>query len=90
MINSLYHELSWTPNYNTYHHAQEVIPYGDGALGENLGSLCRQDSQNICLGYTFVAKNIPLNILSLPKISRPYTVSGENIPFNRPIQIFSE
>ena len=62
-------------------------PIGGGALGENLGSVCRQDSQTVSLEYTFVAKNIPLNIHILPKITRHYTVSGGNIPFNRPIRI---
>ena len=33
---------------DTSHQAQEVIPlYGGGALGENLGSVCRQDSQTL-------------------------------------------
>ena len=31
----------------------------------------------------------PLNIQISPKITRPYTVSGINIPFNRPIQIWT-
>ena len=29
---------------------------GGGALGENLGSMCRQDSQTLSLQYTFVTK----------------------------------
>ena len=29
---------------DTSHHAQKVIPLLAGALGENLGSVCRQDS----------------------------------------------
>ena len=29
-------------------------------------------------------QDIPLHIQILPKITRPYTVSGENVPFNRP------
>ena len=62
-------------------------PIGGGALGENLGSVCRQDSQTLSLEYTFFAKNIPLNIQILPKITRPYTVSSVSIPFIRPIQI---
>ena len=57
-------------------------PIGDEALGENLGTVCRQDSQTLSLEYTFVAKNIPLNIQILSKITRPYTVSGKNISFN--------
>ena len=47
--------------------------------------MCRQDSQTLSFEYTFVAKNIPLNIQILPKITRRYAVSGENIPFIRPI-----
>ena len=31
-------------------------PIGGGAPGENLGSVCRQDRQTLCLEYTFVAK----------------------------------
>ena len=64
-------------------------PIGGGALSENLGSVCTQDSQTLGLEYTFVAKNIPLNIHILAKITRPYTVSGENISFNRPTQIWT-
>ena len=45
-------------------------------------------SQTLSFEYTFVAKNIPLNIL--PKTTRRYTVSGENIPFNRPIYADSD
>ena len=59
-------------------------PIGGGALGENLGSMCGQDSQTFSLEYTFLAKNIPLNIHILPKITRPYTDSGVSIPFIRP------
>ena len=59
-------------------------PIGVAALGENLGSVCRQDSQTLSLKFTFLAKNIPLNIQILPKIARPYTVSGVSIPFIRP------
>ena len=55
------------------------LPIGGGALGENLVSVCRQDSQTPSLEYTFVAENIPLNIQILPKITRPYTVSGVSI-----------
>ena len=62
---------------------------GGRALGENLGSVCRQDSQTLSLEYTFLAKNIPSNIQILPKITRPHTVSGVNIPFNRAIQIWT-
>ena len=62
---------------------------GGGALGENLGSVCRQDSKTISLEYTFVAKNIPLNIHILSKITRPYTVSGENISYKKPTQIWT-
>ena len=57
---------------------QEVLcsggysPIGDRALGENLGSVCRQDSQTLSLEYTFVAKNIHLNIQILSKITRPF------------------
>ena len=54
-----------------------------GALGENLGLVFLQDSQTLSLEYTFVAKNVPLNIQILPKITRPYTVTGVNILFNR-------
>ena len=73
---------------DTSHHVQKVIPpIGGGALRENLGSVCRQDSQTLSLECTFVAKNIPLNIQILPTITKPCKVSGENIPFNRPIQI---
>ena len=64
-------------------------PIGGGALGKNLGSVCRQDSQTLSLEYTFVAKKILLNIQILPKITRPYTVSGVSIPFIRPIQIWT-
>ena len=46
-------------------------PIGGGALGENLGSVCRQDSQTLSLEYTFVAENTPLNIQILPKIPGP-------------------
>ena len=60
-----------------------------GALGENLGSVCRQGSQTLSLEYTFVAKNIHLNIQILSKITRPYTVSGENISLDRPYQIWT-
>ena len=67
---------------DTSHHAQKVIPIiGGGALGENLCLVCRQDCQTLSLEYTFLAKNIPLNIKKLLKITRPYTVSGENTPF---------
>ena len=31
-------------------------PIGGGALGENLGSVCRQHCQTLSLEYTFVAK----------------------------------
>ena len=73
---------------DTSHHVQKVIsPIGGGAFRENLGSMCRQDSQTLSLEYTFVAKNIPLNIQILPTITKPCTVSGENISFNRPMQI---
>ena len=58
-------------------------PIGGGALGDNLCSVCRQDTQTLCLKYTFVAINIPLNKQILSKITRPYTVSVENISFNR-------
>ena len=37
---------------DTSHHAQEVIPILGGALGENLGSVCRQDNQTLSLEYT--------------------------------------
>ena len=63
---------------------RKLSPYS-----ENLGSVCRQDCQTLSLEYTFVAKNIPLNIQILPTITRPCTVSGENIPFKRPIQIWT-
>ena len=62
---------------------------GGGVLGENLGSVCRQDSQTLSLEYRFFAKNIPLNIQILPKITRPFTVSSINIPFIRPTQIWT-
>ena len=52
---------------------------GGGALGENLGSVCRQDSRTLSLEYTFVAENTLLNIQILLKITRPYTVSSVNI-----------
>ena len=55
----------------------------------NLGSVCRQDSQTFRLEYTFVAKNIPLNIQILSKITRTYTISGENISCNKPTQIWT-
>ena len=75
---------------DTSHHAQEVIsPKGGGALGYNLGAECRQDSQTLSLEYTFVAKNIPLNLQNMPKITRSYTVSGLSILFIRPIQIWT-
>ena len=32
-------------------------------------------------------QNITLNIQILTKITRPHTVPGKNIPFNRPVQI---
>ena len=54
-----------------------------------MGSVLRQDSKALCIVYKFVAKNIPLNIQILPKITRSYTVSGVNIPFNRSIEIWS-
>ena len=56
---------------------------------ENLGPVCRQDSQTLSLEFTFVAKNIPLNLHISPKITRPYTVSGVSIPFIRPIHIWT-
>ena len=56
---------------------------------KKLGSVCRQDIRTPSREYKFVAKNIPLNIKILPKITRPYTVSGENIPYIRPIQIWT-
>ena len=58
---------------------KRLSPYRGGALDENLGSVCRQDSQTLSLEYTFVAENIPMNIQILPKITRPYTVSGVSI-----------
>ena len=74
--------------FDTSHHVQKFIPpIGGGALRENLGSVCRQNSQTLSLENTFVAKNIPLNIHILPTITKPCTVSGENISFDRPIQI---
>ena len=74
---------------------QEVLcsrgysPIGDRALGENLGSMCRQDGRTLRFEYTFVAKNIPLNIQILSKITRPYTVSRENISCKRPTQVWT-
>ena len=41
---------------DTSHNAQKVIPLWGGALGKNLYSVCRQDSQTLSLEYTFVAK----------------------------------
>ena len=41
---------------DTAHHTQVVIPLLGGALGENLGLVCRQDSQTISLECTFMAK----------------------------------
>ena len=61
---------------------RRLSPYGGGgALGENVGSVCRQDSQTLSLEYTFMVKNKPLNIQVLLKITRPYTVYGVNIAF---------
>ena len=68
---------------------RRLFPYREWCTRENLGSVCRQDSQTLSLEYTFVAKNIPLNIQILPKITRSYTVSGVSIPFIRPIQIWT-
>ena len=58
---------------------RRLFPDRGGTIGENLGPVCRQDSQTLSFEYTFVAKNIPLNIQILSKITRPYTVLGENI-----------
>ena len=74
---------------DTCHASESYPPIGSGAFGENLGSVCRQNSQTLSLEYTFVSKNIPLNIQILPTITRPCTVSLENIPFDRPIQIWT-
>ena len=50
---------------------------GGGALGENFGSVCRQDSQTLSLEYTSVAKNIPLNIQISPTITGPVQFRGK-------------
>ena len=54
---------------DTSHHARGDIPLEGvtGTLGENWGGVCRQDSQTLNLGYSFMAKNISLNIQILPK-----------------------
>ena len=65
---------------------RRLPPIGGGALGENLGAVCRP---TLSLEYTFLAKNIPLNIHILPKITRPYTVYCVSIQFIRTIQIWT-
>ena len=47
---------------DTSHHAQEVIPLMGGALGENLGSVWRQDSQTLSLEYTLIVAKTNLCI----------------------------
>ena len=75
---------------DTSHYIQKVIPlYGVGHSVKIWARCADRIVKTLSLEYTFVAKNIPWNIQILPTITRPCTVSGANLPFNRPIQIWT-